>query len=210
MNAFEELYSIDVSKHVEKKGRFTYLSWPYAVAELRKRHPEATWEVIKHDGVPYLVTSAGVFVEVSVTVNGVALSQIHPVLNAQNKPIYEPNAFDINTSIQRCLVKAIALHGLGLYIYAGEDLPEVATELKEVKRMGALSGIGEELGPDVTAWLQDIADYAIDLVATGNIQGAKDSIANYDLDETQNLYMQSCIKDSKTRKALGYVWVKTA
>ena len=58
------------------------------------------------------------------TVQGVTLSQIHPVLDGKNRPIFEPTAFDINTSIQRCLVKAIALHGLGLYIYAGEDLPE--------------------------------------------------------------------------------------
>lgn len=55
--------------------------------------------------------------------DGVTLSQIHPVLDHRNKPIQQPNAFDINTSIQRCLVKAIALHGLGLYVYAGEDLP---------------------------------------------------------------------------------------
>jgi hypothetical protein len=54
------------------------------------------------------------------------LSQLHPVLDGKNKPIASPTAFDINTSIQRCLVKAIALHGLGLYIYAGEDLPDSA------------------------------------------------------------------------------------
>ena len=58
------------------------------------------------------------------TVQGVTLSQIHPVLDAKNRPLSDPSAFDINTSIQRCLTKAIALHGLGLYIYAGEDLPE--------------------------------------------------------------------------------------
>src|SRR5580765_2686966 len=76
--------------------------------------------------LPFLKTDCGYFVEVEVTVEGVRLSQIHPVLDARNKPIEMPSAFDINTSIQRCLVKAIALHGLGLYIYAGEDLPESA------------------------------------------------------------------------------------
>ena len=64
---------------------------------------------------------------VAVTVQGVTLSQIHPVLDGRNQPILEPSSFDINTSIQRCLVKAIALHGLGLYIYAGEDLPDGET-----------------------------------------------------------------------------------
>lgn len=77
----------------------------------------------RFNGLPFLATEAGVFVEVAVTVAGVTLSQIHPVLDGRNRPLLAPNAFDINTSLQRCLVKAIALHGLGLYIYAGEDLP---------------------------------------------------------------------------------------
>jgi hypothetical protein len=74
------------------------------------------------------MTDLGVFVEVAVTVQGICLSQIHPVLDSRNRPILAPTAFDINTSIQRCLVKAIALHGLGLYIYAGEDLPQVGSD----------------------------------------------------------------------------------
>lgn len=123
-NLFEKLNKINVSDHVEKKGRFSYLSWPYAIAELRKAAPDATWETIKFDGKPYCETNAGCFVEVAVTVNGITLSQIHPVLDNSNKTVKTPDAFQINTSIQRCLVKAIALHGLGLYIYAGEDLPE--------------------------------------------------------------------------------------
>ena len=119
------LSAINVNDHVEKKGRFSYLSWPYAVSQLRQSDPTATWEVRRFDGLPYLACDAGVFVEVAVTVQNITLSQLHPVLDAHNRPILAPTAFDINTSIQRCLVKAIALHGLGLYIYAGEDLPSV-------------------------------------------------------------------------------------
>ena len=122
-NIFRTLLQIDVSAHVEKKGQFAYLSWPYAVAQLRQADPSACWEVRRFDGLPYLATELGYFVEVAVTVAGVTLSQIHPVLDARNKPLLAPTPFDINTSIQRCLVKAIALHGLGLSIYAGEDLP---------------------------------------------------------------------------------------
>jgi hypothetical protein len=122
-NFYAELSRIDVSDHVEKKGKFSYLSWAWAVDVLRKHDPSATWEVVRFDGMPYMKTECGFFVEVAVTVNGITLSQIHPVLDNRNKPIAKPNAFEINTSIQRCLVKAIALHGLGLYIYAGEDLP---------------------------------------------------------------------------------------
>lgn len=123
-NYFAQLNQINVSDHVEKKGEFSYLSWPFAVAQLRLADPAATWEVRRFDGLPYLHSETGYFVEVAVTVQGVTLSQIHPVLDGRNQPIAEPTAFDINTSVQRCLVKAIALHGLGLYIYAGEDLPD--------------------------------------------------------------------------------------
>ena len=122
-NTFRDLLQIDVSRHVEKKGQFSYLSWPFAVSQLRLADPQATWEVKRFNGLPYLQTDLGYFVEVAVTVQGVSLHQIHPILDARNRPIPSPSTFDVNSSIQRCLVKAIALHGLGLAIYAGEDLP---------------------------------------------------------------------------------------
>jgi hypothetical protein len=123
INAFRKLLSIDVSKYIERKGQFDYLSWPYAVSQLRLADPEATWEVKRFNGLPFLETDLGFFVEVAVTVQGISLSQVHPVLDGRNRPIVSPTTFDINSSIQRCLVKAIALHGLGLNVYAGEDLP---------------------------------------------------------------------------------------
>ena len=129
-NYFVELSKINVNEHVERKGQFSYLSWPFAVSQLRQFDPVATWHVQRFDGLPYLSTDLGVFVEVAVCVKGVSLSQIHPVLDSKNRPILAPTAFDINTSIQRCLVKAIALHGLGLYLYSGEDLPLASDEPK--------------------------------------------------------------------------------
>ena len=128
-NTFEKLNKVDVSKFTEKKGQFSYLSWAYAVRELLKACPEATWEVHlfeNADGTkqPYMKNGTGSYVQVSVNVDNVVRSQIHPVLDHRNQPIDNANAFQINTSIQRCLAKAIALHGLGLYIFAGEDLPE--------------------------------------------------------------------------------------
>lgn len=128
---FEELNSINVNEYTEKKGQFTYLSWAWAVRELLKVDPEATWEIHKWGGDddvnsrPYMETEAGYFVQVTVWVGGIARTQIHPVLDNRNQTLEKPNAFQINTSIQRCLAKAIALHGLGLYIFAGEDLPKV-------------------------------------------------------------------------------------
>lgn len=138
-NYFTELSNINVIEQTEKKGPYPYLSWPFAVAHLRKNDPLATWEVCRFDGgLPYLRSEVGYFVEVSVTVQGVTLNQIHPVLDNKNRPITEPTSFDINTSIQRCLVKAIALHGLGLSLYAGEDLP--APETSASPRQAHLTG----------------------------------------------------------------------
>jgi hypothetical protein len=140
-NYFTKLNSINVSEHIEKKGQFSYLSWPYAVAQLRQADPAACWEVKRFDGLPYQKTELGYFVEVAVTVQGMTLSQIHPVLDSRNDPIELPTVFEINTSIQRCLVKAIALHGLGLYIYAGEDLPNVekTAHVQPVKSIAPVS-----------------------------------------------------------------------
>ncbi len=124
-STFMKLFKTDVSKYTEKKGKFNYLSWAYAVQELKKQCPSARWGVTKaEDGSPFFKTQCGYFVDVWVDVDGVSLSQIHPVLDNRNNAIEKPNAFQINTSLQRALAKAIALHGLGLYIYAGEDLPE--------------------------------------------------------------------------------------
>ena len=128
VNYFARLNAINVSEHIEKKGGFSYLSWPFAVAQLRMFDPTAVWEVRRFNGLPFLITEAGVFVEVAVTVQGITLSQIYPVLDGRNRLMLAPTSFDVNTSIQRALVKAIALHGLGLYIYAGEDLPQPAAD----------------------------------------------------------------------------------
>ena len=124
-NTFMKLFKTDVSKYTEKKGKFNYLSWAYAVQELKKVCPTARWGVTKaEDGSPFFQTTCGYFVEVWVDVEGVSLSQVHPVLDNRNQAIENPTAFQINTSLQRALAKCIALHGLGLYIFAGEDLPE--------------------------------------------------------------------------------------
>jgi hypothetical protein len=139
-NYFAELCKVNVSQHVEKKGRFSYLSWAWAVQQLGILDPTANWEVKRFNGLPYLETPLGFFVEVAVSCKGVTKSQIHPVLDQTNKPKQKPTVFDINTSIQRALVKAIALHGLGLYIYAGEDLPEGAEEHASGRKWARVPG----------------------------------------------------------------------
>ena len=122
-SVFETLSAVDVSAYIEKKGQFSYLSWADAVTSLLKAYPEATWRVISDvNGLPYITAPNGCFVTVEVTVEGISRTQVHPVLNFRNQAIAEPTVFEINTSIQRALAKAIGLHGLGLHIYRGEDL----------------------------------------------------------------------------------------
>ena len=118
MSKFLELRKIDVSAHIEKKGRFNYLSWAWAVDQLLQQDPTATWTY----GQP-LQFGETYMVFCSVTAFGKTMTAQLPVINSVNKAIPNPNAMDVNTAMQRCLAKAIALHGIGLYIYQGEDLP---------------------------------------------------------------------------------------
>lgn len=151
-STFHKLFKVDVSKHVKKKGKYSYLSWAYAVQELKKAVPDARWGVTKaEDGSPFFKTECGYFVEVWVEVKGISLSQVHPVLDNRNDPIEKPNAFQINTSLQRALAKCIALHGLGLYIFAGEDLPEpdALTSVEEKKLYDLAKPMGKKFVNDL-------------------------------------------------------------
>lgn len=122
---FEEVYKRDVSKWIEKKGNLSYLSWANAWAEFKKIYPDATYEVKKFDGVPYVHDSdTGYMVYTSVTADGLTYEMWLPVMDARNKTLMNATMFDINKTIMRCLAKNLAMFGLGLYIYAGEDLPE--------------------------------------------------------------------------------------
>ena len=119
MKTFNELRLINVNEHTEKKGKFTYLSWTWAVDTLLQNDPSATWTF----GDPVYFNES-VMVFCTVTAMGKSMTCQMPVLNNVNKAIPNPNAMDVNTAMMRCLVKTISLFGIGLYIYAGEDLPE--------------------------------------------------------------------------------------
>tara|TARA_R100000808_G_C2142869_1_gene150658 strand:- start:856 stop:1401 length:546 start_codon:yes stop_codon:yes gene_type:complete len=171
-NYFQELDRIDVTKHIEKKGRFNYLSWVYAVRELKTKHPTATWTIHEWEGVPFIKTECGYFVKVTVNVEGIEMTQVHPVLDNANRPLDEPNAFHINTSIQRCLAKAIALHGLGIHIFAGEDLPQ-STPLDAEEQKKLLNLLSEkDLGKEVIT--QVMGQISNETINKGNFQNAMD------------------------------------
>ena len=137
MTTFEKLSAINVNDKTEKKGRYTYLTWSFAWSELKKVSPNA-YAKVYHDentNMPYFLSKAGALVKVGVTVDELEHINYLPVMDMRNNAIAPEkiNMMDVNKAIQRCTVKAIALHGLGLYIYAGEDLPEIETEQAESK-----------------------------------------------------------------------------
>lgn len=124
-----DLLTINVNDHTEKKNGLTYLSWAWAWAEVLKLDPEAQWYAHEYgpqgSEVPYMQLPDGsCMVKVTVTIKGKCKSCLLPVMNHRNQAIKGPDAFAVNTAIMRCMTKAVSMHGLGLYIYAGEDLPE--------------------------------------------------------------------------------------
>lgn len=119
INGYQQLAKINVNHKTEKKGRFTYLSWAFAVDELMKADPTAYWSVRENKVFP----DGTVIVSCDVHAFGKSMHMWLPVMDNRNQAIANPNARQISDSLMRCLVKAIAVHGLGLYIYAGEDLP---------------------------------------------------------------------------------------
>jgi hypothetical protein len=200
-NYFTELNDVNCLGQIEKKGGFSYLSWPFAVGELLKRHPDATWRVYENaEGWPYHVMPAGCFVKVGCTVNGIERIQFHPVLNHQNKTVKEPCAFQVNTSIQRGLVKAIALHGLGLYIYAGEDLPEAAKEENKAKITPSV-GAWDNMTEDEANYINEIARDCRQLLAEGDVNAAHSYIHDKQLDNEQRVALNTLF-DSKERSAM--------
>lgn len=134
-----DLLKVDTSDHIEKKNGLSYLSWAWAWTEALKVDPTATFSVdtFSYDDqtVPFMKIGDTAMVWVNVTMFGQKRTCMLPVMDVKNQPIIEPNSVQVNKAIMRCLVKCIALHGLGLNIYAGEDLPEsVDQETGEIKR----------------------------------------------------------------------------
>jgi len=125
-SVFSTLNSIECN--ISKKGRYNYVSWTEAWSEVKSIYPESTFKVYENtEGFPaFIMDDIGAFVKVGVTIAGIEHIENYPVLDFNNKAIIgiKLNVFDINKAIKRCMTKALAFHGLGLYIYAGEDLPE--------------------------------------------------------------------------------------
>ena len=137
LSTFEKLSAINVNKYAEKKNGLTYLSWAFAWSETKKHCPDATYTIGETD----YDEATGFMCHTSVTIEGETLEMWLPVMDGKNKSmkkykysyptrygekeVESATSFDINKTIMRCLVKNLAMFGLGIYIYAGEDLPVV-------------------------------------------------------------------------------------
>ena len=137
-STFKTLAALNVKDRVEKKGRFDYLSWAYAWAIIKDKYPDANRKVYEsdHTGLNYFTDGNTAYVKVGVTIGGVEHIDYLPIMNHQNRSIKVESvtSFDVNKAIQRSMVKAIGMHGLGLSLWAGEDLVDVSEGKPPVKK----------------------------------------------------------------------------
>lgn len=169
-SVFETLNSVNVNDHTEKKNNLTYLSWAWAWAEVKKRFPSAFYTIYENEaGWCYHTDGRTCWVKTGVTIEGLEHIEYLPVMDHRNAsiPAERVTSFDVNKAIQRSLTKACARHGLGLYVYAGEDLPDGETPVKE------------PLDPEL---LKEAENLGINLAKVATyLQKAYDDLTNDDL-----------------------------
>ena len=210
--SIEKLLQTNVNGHTEKKNNLTYLSWAWAWAEALKADPAASYKVETYQEhgqngscrtVPYMNINGTCMVWVTVTLFGKPMTCQLPVMDYRNKAIENPDAFAVNTAIMRCMTKALSLHGLGLYIYAGEDLPEEGDVPKKgpAPVISPRGGIGDDLPAEVKEFLQELASSITGLVEVGQAVDALAMIDEQQLEADQKVYLSNQL-NSTVRSAL--------
>lgn len=195
---------IVVSDHTEKKNGLTYLPWSWAWTEVLKIDADATWEVVEYSTeertvMPVMYLRDGTaMVKVNVTILGKTKCCVLPIMNHKNQAIENPNAFQINTGIMRCLAKAIAMFGLGLYIYSGEDLPEEVEKKVIIPASPKTEDLGLSL--EIIAELEEMAVMIKEYATTNAVEALK-FINEAALEGEERIALNNML-DSKTRTAL--------
>ena len=152
-DTFKKLAALNVNDKTEKKGQFTYLSWAWAWDTFVQNYPDATYEIVKNsNNLPYFQSDAGGMVYTKVTAGGITHEMWLPIMDFKNQAKQNFDMMDVNKAVMRCLVKNFAMFGLGLYIYAGEDLPEEVVTLIDIKQIGILSGLITATNTDIQAF----------------------------------------------------------
>lgn len=216
MSVFQTLSAIDVSGKTEKKSNLTYLSWAWAWGELKKLYPDASYTIYENEiddllihgelafpikrNVNYFTDGRTAWVKVGVTVDGQEHIEMLPVMDHRNKSIAlnALDSFAVNKTIQRALTKAIARHGLGLYIYAGEDLPEAVKEEKQNEQaltalQNALNVYKKANGVDLTQAFVDIQELT---------KGAVNDVKTFQsVNDNQKAYIINYLNTTKKENA---------
>jgi len=189
----KDLLKLNVNEHTEKKGNLTYLSWAWAWDMALKADEQATYKVEMFGDKCYMDINGTAMVFVTVTIFGKPMTCQLPVMDYKNKAITNPDAFAINTAIMRCMTKALSLHGLGLYIYSGEDCPEEGVS-KIKPTDGALVTDKQK------SMLHDVATSIRDHFEQNDIIGAVEEVLTV-TDVEEKTYLWSLL-DSKIRTAI--------
>ena len=163
-SVFQTLYDVNVNNHVERKNNLSYLSWAYAWAEAKKLYPNANYRIYENEkGWNYFTDGRTCWVKTGVIIENTEHIEYLPVMDYKNKSIPADlvTSFDVNKAIQRSLTKALARHGLGLYIYAGEDLPEIETERITPKEAMVLKKVIDEIEDSNKIFARILEKYGI-------------------------------------------------
>jgi len=192
-----KLLAKNVNDHVEKKNGLSYLSWAWAWAEALKADANATYRVEMFDGKCFMDINGTAMVFVTVTMFGKPMTCQLPVMDYRNKAIPKPDAFAVNTAIMRCMTKALALHGLGMYLYSGEDLPEEGKSVVITPTQGAMDSIPE----DEQNYLRELAMELIALCDGEEPKTAWVKLESENLDAEQKIALWTLLP-SKVRTAL--------
>ena len=164
MNVWQKLSTIDVNQHTEKKGRFTYLSWTWAWATLMEHYPDSTYEFCENE----IHRDGSVTTYCTVTVKGVSHTMWLAVMNMKNQAMLNPPSTEIANTKMRCLVKALAMFGLGHYIYAGESLPLESNEIISYEQSVILKNLLEKTNSNVAKFCLAFKCDSVDQLLASN------------------------------------------
>jgi hypothetical protein len=195
--SIEMLLKKNVNEHVEKKNGLSYLSWAWAWAEALKADPKASYKIEMFGDKCFMDINGTAMVFVTVTMFDKPMTCQLPVMDYRNKAILNPDAFAVNTAIMRCMTKALALHGLGLYLYSGEDVPEEGRSVVITPTQGAMDNIPQE----ELQYLQEMAMELIAMCEQGDPKAAWDKLEGENLDSEQKIALWTLLP-SKVRSAL--------
>ena len=187
-NYFNQLFTVNANEHTEKKNGLTYLSCACAWAEVKKKFPDANYTIYEDpNGIIYWTDGRTCWVKTGVTINGIEHVEYLPVMDFKNKsiPLENITSFEVNKAIQRSLTKACARHGLGLYIYAGEDLPEEDEEEKARREEEAKKPLDKIQILTISGMIGESGASGSDIVAYFSKKSGRQIEAVKDLNQTE-------------------------